>query len=451
MKAVREQLKIDVQAAFDAGELKWENKHVLQESFDQHDPLREGEEMLPVKICGDDDAAHSGKGGSVPNGAAEENLDDCEEGSLSGASEVESVAEADLVAFLPEGEDASGIGEAGMVAAHQSSSSSSAASGSTSAAKSSACVSSPVVKKPPGESVSLQEKIDGLRQMAAIARATDQPSVAAFLDTRLATILRQEKSIDPKDRLLLKEEALKRKQELDDRRREIVEKEEAKKKADLEASTTISKNNTLAQEAKAQRAAVDLQLFQLKAAREKEIQESQQRAVSLRAGWAAGLAMELLIPPPPAESTEINKGIAQAIRMKLGAKSVVKPEFWKPDTREAVRLQCGVFGTNHVWASERFEWVLYGNRRQVDVAHDVCPVDRFRALLMKSLPRYREVCVRYSPETVLQTNGFNLDLAFLEAAWRYGHAVSPSVLGKRAFCKWPPDDSWGESFCGPPG
>ena len=425
-----------------------------------HHAMREGEEMLRIQICGDDAAAQCDNAPVVPDGAAE--ADDCEDCSLSGESEVQGVAEDDLVEYLPEQEDAACDAIEGSPAkrdavgtsepdlkAHTSSSSSCDSSGSK-AVKSIVSGSSPAAEKAAKTSVSLQEKIDGLRQMIAIAKATDQPSVVAFLDTRLATILRQEKTIEPKDRLALKEEALRRKQELDAKRRELVEKEEAKKKADAETSITLSKNNSLAQEAKAQRAAVDLQLFQLKTAREKEQQESQQKAVSWRAGWAAGLAMELLILPTPTESSCIQKGIVQSIRQKTGAKSAVKPEFWKPDTRGYVRLQCGVFGSNHVWASERFEWVLYGNRRQVDVSHDVCPVDRFRALLLKALPRYREVCVRYSPETVLQTNGFNLDLAFLESAWRYTHAVSSSALGQRAFCKWPPDDSWGASFCGPP-
>ena len=113
--------------------------------------------------------------------------------------------------------------------------------------------------------------------------------------------------------------------------------------------------------------------------------------------------------------------------------------------RNYVRLQ-GTGTSIAAYASDKFELVLYDGKRQIASTVDLHPHDRFRRLLLKTCPRYRDACRKYPPETLFQVRGNNLDLCFLEVVWRYSHAVGEAALQHRCFLQWPPDDNW-VGFC----
>lgn len=165
----------------------------------------------------------------------------------------------------------------------------------------------------------------------------------------------------------------------------------------------------------------------------------------LRFKWASGVAEELLQAPSVEQKLLIDIAIARAIRRKLGNTDFGVLRFWSNNTSAYIRLQ--VAGSvSAAFASERFEWVLYENHRQIECRADINPLDRFRKLLLRCCPRYREVCSRFPPETILQSNGHNLDLAFLECVHRYSCTVGKITLKERGFVAWPPDNNW-VGFC----
>ena len=69
---------------------------------------------------------------------------------------------------------------------------------------------------------------------------------------------------------------------------------------------------------------------------------------------------------------------------------------------------------------------------------------RTKTICQEVCLRYEQVCgARWGTAVLLQTNGSNVDLAFLESVWRYSHAVGGvAVLGPKAFVELPPQDDW---------
>ena len=415
-------MKLEVEAAVLAGDLSWDNRSAVLESFDDHPALTEGQECFAVRVGsaddGDDnDDDNDGNAEDADSQAASAGANEDDAGEASGSEAEDEPASA-------------GHGEG-------------AEQPSSSTARTAATAEL--------QAHNVDQQVEAVQQMLVLARSTGQIALAADLDNRLSALLKQKKQINPDARLALRTSALQRKQELQAKATSASEQDRAARREGQAVEREIRRLDVELEQARTETASANLErvrLQQLQAVEAEQRRKRQDVMNRLRMTWAAGLALEWSRSPTAARKLLWDHGIAASVRSGRGNVDCSKPVFWPADVTNYCRLR--IDANRQAYASERFEFILYNNARQATVATEVSPLDRFRKLLSRVCPRYRDVCSRWQPETILQTNAYILDLAFLEAVWRYSHAVGSAALGRRCFRCWPPTDAW-IGFCGLPG
>eukprot|EP00969_Alexandrium_andersonii_P150518 6655806-Alexandrium_andersonii.AAC.1 len=93
--------------------------------------------------------------------------------------------------------------------------------------------------------------------------------------------------------------------------------------------------------------------------------------------------------------------------LQRGRKEREAPRFWTPDTttlaNAAVKTFAGGGPRQRIYASQNFAWLLFGRRRQTDVA-DPSPLVALRRLARWAMPQYEEIVgARYPMADLLPT------------------------------------------------
>ena len=82
----------------------------------------------------------------------------------------------------------------------------------------------------------------------------------------------------------------------------------------------------------------------------------------------------------------------------------------------------------HVWCTTSFRHYLFGGKSQTLLA-EPDPIHHFTMLVESMLPAYAEIFgYEYQVGNLLRNNKMCLDLAFLEAVWRYSRKVSKGLF-----------------------
>ena len=146
---------------------------------------------------------------------------------------------------------------------------------------------------------------------------------------------------------------------------------------------------------------------------------------------------------PEAERAKLKARCVALGKERRGVKSHVAapPSFWVPVPANFKNL--GRFRPAQkeiVYGSEPFEWVMCNFSKLTARSGDA--ILWFSKFLRECCPKYMDLFdARFGPAVLVQSNGYNLDLAFLEGVWRYTHAVGKDWFPQGLYA-WPPPDDW---------
>lgn len=202
MAEVRERLKIEVAEAVRAGELTWDDRRSCLESFDDHPCLIEGQEALQEQVLAGQSAEELDIVEDAMDGASDEDHDPAPDAKMDEDADLDD----EEINFGGSAASSSASAAAAISSPAAAASSSSAAAASSSSAKS----GKPMLDT--DAPACLDAQIDGLQQMVAIARATNQISLVNDLENRLGALLKANKTINTSMRLSLRTAAVKRKE-----------------------------------------------------------------------------------------------------------------------------------------------------------------------------------------------------------------------------------------------
>ena len=115
---------------------------------------------------------------------------------------------------------------------------------------------------------------------------------------------------------------------------------------------------------------------------------------------------------------------------------MVIPTFFQCDVklcRSLGKLSPAQGGTA-CYISEPFDFILFGDMRSSGAPEIV---SKFRVLIRKVCPLFEKLVEpRFLPSVLLRTNSGMVDLAFLDAVWRYSAAVGKAAFAEGLF-DWP--------------
>ena len=128
---------------------------------------------------------------------------------------------------------------------------------------------------------------------------------------------------------------------------------------------------------------------------------------------------------------------------KRGVKSHVAapPSFWVPVHANFKNLgRYRKAQKEFVYGSEPLEWVMCNFTKLAAKPEDA--MYYFSMFLRACCPKYMDLFEsRFGPAVLVESSGYNLDLAFLDGVWRYTHAVGKDCFPQGLYA-WPPPDDW---------
>ena len=457
MNELRDQIKQDIDSEVSNGSLTswWQYPDVL-ESYDNHRPLREGEEMAEVVIGGDgpdddddgDDKDDGGTEDEFPSHAAPpSHVATCSEKSGASCSGAKSAG----------GASSSGAKSSGGASCSGANSSGGAkSSGPDSSGGASCCVISDEARQS-AESNLLEEasteKMEALSKAADILRKAGDAAMAQALEDRLLNLQRKKLQSSESDRVFLRSKMLERQKARS--AAQVAEAHDAKRLRLLQEEAKIQKVKADQEKGKARVEVRKLEEAARVAARAAKTTADQAKAnLNLcRQHWVAHTLQQwIAFFEDAALGSQRRDAVAKALSArKRKVHCPVSPDPWPASKRDgyiSIAPPTTMSEKHHASkeiASESLAFLLYGGKHPSAATTCESVVSRAEKLAHRCMPRYHELFVGFSGVAqMLAKHKGNLDLALFEAMWRYSHVAGATL--QLALHSWPPKNAELEAF-----